>query len=562
MVGSAKSAVVTLLTFSALAASAALPPYASGQVLPRSRRGSAAITQEENKEHVSVNFKSTCNACYEGVDSDVIFYLDILSTNSVCGESNIRLNGQYLDLQWDGVSAVGEGNITAELANGLGLREFLLHWHSLCISSPKGSIEEYAAQILTVTFAPTFQPAPEETSGFAVSFNSVGQPKLFRLVNSPVEISADDDLSGEWLVPVDSTNPHLQQQLSQEPIDLETELKQLEWLKEQAARLDAMIREKDREIRLQLLSDCTFMSSQLKQCKDLKCFIGTSFQIVPDLFRLLKYKFGPLPSSLSGSPCYPSSEGTPQRNTSSDVYFPRLNATAAWTTEVFNTSSIEPPPDVPGIPAPSSDNEPGARVRHVIHHTAVVLLTLAIAVLLLKYCSNTVAWKRKRADFAARREERRRGYAYRRAALRYRLQVWWESFFGPQRGSEGDRSSQHSRVRGDARRTVDFGDDDDDTSDDGGATNFGAEILSLRRVLEYVGELVRYNEPEDAYHYRRRDQELEGLYTHRAGTPAPSSTAPLTTIGSPRTSSVLSYETDTLDTVDSLEIETTTAISG
>lgn len=455
---------------------------------------------------------------------------------------------------------MGEGNFTAELTNGLGARGISLYWQSLCISSPKDSIEEYAAQILTVTFHPTGQPAGPETSGFAVSFNSAGRPQILRLVNSPVNISHEDDLFEEWLDPIESTEPN-QQQLGEEPaaIDLEAELKHLEQLKQQAEQLDAMARQKDAEIRKHLLHDCTFISSRLKHCKDLKCFIRTSFKIVPDIFRLMKYKFGPLPSSVPGSHCR-SSEATPGRNSSAIVDAPRWNTTTDYLTDVFNVTSTTPSPSLPDLSAPVSESEEtGARARHALHHIAVVLLTLAVALLLIKISRNTVTWKRKRADFAARREEIRTRRAYRSAACRYRWRLWWQGFFRQQRESRSGRTSQHDLPLSEARESIDYETDSDDGSDEGGIENMGVEILGLRRVFEYVGELVGMNGPEDPYHYHN-PQELGGLYTRAE--PAPSSTAPLTTVGSPRTSSVLSYETSILDTVDSLESETATIVSG
>ena len=458
------------------------------------------------------------------------------------------------------MSATGEGNLTAELVGTHGIKDLSLNWQSLCVSSPKDSIEEYAAQILTVTFHPAGQPAGQETSGFAVSFNSADQPRILRLVNSPVEIPDEEDCFEDWLSPIDSTRM-LQQQLSEEQtrIDLETELRQLEQLKQQAEQLDAMIAQKDQEIRQHLLSDCTFMSSQLKHCEDLKCFIGTSFKIVPDLFRLMKYKFGPLPSSMSGNLCQPSTETSHKQNSTTSIA-PLKSNTTIGETNVFNASATVPlPGGLPDLTVPRPDilND-GA--RKAIHHTAVVLLTLAVAVLLIKIGRNTMTWKRKRADFAARREEVRTRRAYRRAAWRYQWRLWWQNLFRQQREPQPQnaRASRYNLSRGETRRVMDFENNSDDGSENG-VNNMGAEILGLRRVLEYVGDLVGINDVEDS-DYFHDPQELGGLYTRAA--PAPSSTAPLTTIGSPRTSSVLSYETSILDSVDSLEIETATMVSG
>jgi hypothetical protein len=438
------------------------------------------------------------------------------------------------------VSTIREGNLTANLADGSGSTDLSLTWQSLCVASPEDSIEDYAAQIVTFTFYPADQPEVQETSGFAVSFNSVGKPQILRLVNSPVDVSEEDGSLNEWLDAPDSGELHVQS-ATEEPgeINLEEELKQLELLKEQAQQLNSKIKEEDRKIRMHLLNDCSFISSKLKKCKSLHCFIETSFRVVPDVFRLLKYKFGPLPSSGSGSPCQALADDSRRYNN---------NTTASINATHFTSPFPQYPPSR------------GTYVRYFIRDVVATLLMIGLVVLSIKGCRNSITCQRTRAYLASRREERRARHAYRAAAFRYRLRLFFRRIFCSGQVLPENTPAQSGPTRTEARRTVEFAVGPADGAAQGtDSTNMGAEILGLRRVLDYVGELVRQNPA-----LRRRQQQLDitDEYVNRSGTPAPSSTAPLTATSSPRTSSVLTYESDSLDTLDSLDVETVTIVSG
>lgn len=493
----------------------------------------------------------------------------------------MRLNDQKLAFTWDGANAVGDGIVTAQLTGRKEYVNLRLHWRSLCIASPRGSIGDYAAQILTFTFYPAGQEEGNDTSGFAVSFNSVDKPEILRLVTSPAPTTNEPSVLEEWLKASGNDRLHQESLVKSHPItdsELEEQLKELHKLRDQAKALDDVIKEKDEKIREHLFDDCTNLTAQLKECKTLQCFISATFQLVPDMFRLVKHRFGPLPTSLADSPCRPvskvrqngSEKGYKGKNSTSPYHIPHAvgsnNTSIIDSTQNSNTGWTEPSP----ANSPPSNQLPSrsAIIKHAIRDFAFVSLFVAVLYMLLKHCGNSISCRRRRVDMLARREQRRTLHAYRAAACRYRLRQWWHRLLGRE-DMTPIAQSPTTPINGQQNDTIRISalppgsltpESEDDTMPN--------EILGLRRVFEFVGELVNPNGPPaagDRVQSSLAAQDITEITARRysAGTPAPSSTAPLTTIGSPRAStSILSFETDSEDTVDSLDPETATMMSG
>ncbi|EZF14835.1 hypothetical protein H112_06005 [Trichophyton rubrum D6] len=471
--------------------------------------------------------------------------------------------------------------VTAQLAGRKEDVNLRLHWRSLCIASPRGSIGDYAAQILTFTFYPAGQEEGNDTSGFAVSFNSVDKPEILRLVTSPAPTFNEPSVLEEWLKASGNDRLHQESLVKSHPItdaELEEQLKELHKLRDQAKALDRVIKEKDEKIREHLFDDCTNLTAQLKECKTLQCFISATFQLVPDMFRLVKHRFGPLPTSLADSPCRPvskvrqneSEKGSKGKNSTDPYHIPHAvgsnNTSIIDSTQNSNTGWTEPP----STNSPPSNQLPSrsAIIKHVIRDFAFVSLFVAVLYMLLKHCGNSISCRRRRVDMLARREQRRTLHAYRAAACRYRLRQWWHRLLGRE-DMAPIAQSPTTPINGEQNDTIRIStlppssltsESENDTMPN--------EILGLRRVFEFVGELVNPNGPPavgDRVQPRLAAQDITEITARRyaAGTPAPSSTAPLTTIGSPRAStSILSFETDSEDTVDSLDPETATMMSG
>lgn len=494
--------------------------------------------------------------------------MDLLSTNSVCGESRIRLNGRELNLTWDGIIATGKTELKAPLSKAKRTTDLSMTLRALCIASPQDSVEDFAAQILAVTFYPTGQVGEEkETSGFALSFNSVGTPRVFRLLASPVTISEEHESYDYWLDPSASDQFHVQNNGVQDSVgtlNLEEELQQLHALKQEAQRLQDLIKEKDQMVRMHLLHDCICLNSRLKKCKTFRCFAETSFKFVPDIFRLMKYRFGTLPPTLAGTPCQSLIRGW-QNQTSTTVPNPPHQSSNSTRVDVETKpgNSIPQLPNVPGVIRPSNPRP----IQHVIGDMVVMSLILTVMVFLVKRFGNSISCRRRRVDIAARREERRTRHAYRAAACRYRFRLWWTEFWNRLNGISNPQPPIHR-----TRFNLPEADDNIFTGsgqpDQPGENTMRNEILGFRRALEYVGQLVHINGPQNPSNGegQRASVDIAEIAVIRGSATTPtvvSSVAPLTTIGSPRTSTILSYdETDELSTIESIYLETATMISG
>ncbi|KAK2745719.1 hypothetical protein FQN57_003616 [Myotisia sp. PD_48] len=537
---------------------------------PGSDLADVPVKVHQSDDNVAIQFEASCKQCFgDLLPSTITFDLTISRTNNVCGENNIKLNDQKLDFAWDGINAYGESIITTQSADGQQNVELALFWRALCIASPKDSVEDYAAQILTVTYYPTGHDIEDEPSGFAVSFNSVDKPAILRLSTSPVMISEDTDTSsmGEWL---GLNDMHVQSAPSETPLnyaDLEKELAELNVLKQQALFIEHMIQQKDQLIREHLTRDCARLTQKLKECKNLKCFIKTSFKIVPDVFRLMKYRFGPLPNSISSGRCRSSSSKAGNSTEDIETDDPLMSDNNKLPTYHSNTTAPGfslIPNGLPSIPAFTPPQmHPHSGLGYMIRDLAALSFAFVLVCFALRRCGNTLSCRRRRVDMLARREERRTRQAYQAAACRYRIQRVWRRILHPSE-IPTPMDSLHNQTN-----------PHDPTSDSNAAglqppnNAIPNEILGLRRVLEYVGELVRPTEEETSGQIRRRIVQPDtveistsrGVFT--IAPTAPSSTAPLTTtIGSPRTSiSMLSYETTSLDTIDSLDAETETIMS-
>ncbi|EER25469.1 hypothetical protein D8B26_000235 [Coccidioides posadasii str. Silveira] len=558
MVWSAKTSTLFLLAGSALVSSAALPSHSIAAI-------GTSIVSRRDGSYLPITFEAACSGCFDGEDAEVVFNLDLLSTSSVCGESRVRLNGRELNLTWDGTTAAGETNLTGKLSQGKGDTTLSMNYRAVCVASPEDSVEAYAAQILAVTFYPAGRVGEDnETSGFALSFNSVGNPEVFRLLTSPVSISEEDNSFESWLDSSDSDQFHVQDNNTDKPSridDLEEELQQLHILKQEAQKLDDLIKEKDQQIRMHLVHDCLCLKSRLKNCETLKCFVETSIKFVPDIFRLMKYRFGTLPSTLSGTPCRPVDGGRGYQNSTSPIKSPTGSSNDSQVTVETKPDSTTPRlPQAPVI-SPLKPRPMG----NVIGDMAAVLLLVVIVALTFKRCGNSLSCRRRRVDFAARREERRTRHAYRAAACRYRFRLWWTGLWNSLHGIPNPQPPQ-SRARFNLPEADSNVFRDPRQPPQPGENTMRNEILGFRRALEYVGQLVHINGSQDpALHNHQASGDLAeiGIIRGSAGTPTViSSVAPLTTVGSPRTSTVLSYdETDDSGTIESIDLETATMLS-
>lgn len=336
---------------------------------------------------------------------------------------------------------------------------------------------------------------------------------------------------------------------------LEAEIEEFQELQFHAHELEKLIAQKENKIRKLLQQDCRSITSQVTQCDTVGCFFQTCFSAFPELISRLRCRYGSLDSCLSKKPTLGcggqdfvsqnQANGGPG-NTNSE--YP-LNGS-----QDYNTSHGTESGYVSADPSYSShsSNADATYTDGYFHFNRsyfVVFVVLILSYCLFRRCLRVCRSPRRRAERAARREECRNRYAYRCAARRHRWRQWWNG--GQRRGHE---SSSHQQPSHYLERGGNETGRRQSTSDASSIFEEGAmqaEILGLRRALEFVGELVR---PEDTGYPPQPRRHPRHLYD-RAGSPSTrpaSSTTMLTTISSPRTSSLMSCD----DTGSSVTLET------
>ncbi|KAI5305614.1 RNA processing protein [Ascosphaera pollenicola] len=286
----------------------------------------------------------------------------------------------------------------------------------------------------------------------------------------------------------------------------------------------------------------------------------------------------------------PISASQPTSLPTSQPYFIQLNTSTEGEAQNSDASS-----------KPNFMQDP--QTRKMFRSLAIVALTICVKWLVIKYIRTTTAYRRRRADLLSQTEERGRRRRYRNAARRYRLNMWVRRQVrrvgvpGQRRNENGHDEGQG---HGDAGGTADIASSANNRSYHhnhhrptiNGTSSLPThstrpplmedELLGFRRVLEYVGELIRgdiiydsdslsptlsmdlemgygsdismfdYNsdgandetngssDGDDARRTRRNElMNIAWEYGYGPGrfaTPPPSSIAQLTTFSSPRTS--------------------------
>ncbi|KAN0077748.1 hypothetical protein V8E54_006052 [Elaphomyces granulatus] len=520
-----------------------------------------------NSNGVFVRFNTPCLGCWRwGNDGDsdndgndgLPLEFNAFSAKVACGESEVSLNGQRLTHTWNGSLGHGSGVIPGTLFRNERGPDMSASWSSLCIPGPAGAPGEQAAQILSLQIDRIRDVDLSNSIGFTISFRQLETPEVLRLSPHPLNIPKDIKLLEPWRDPPRSerleNNPNVAV-LGQDPkaTQIEQELTKLQRLCVQAES----IKSKAQKVHGLLVQNCKALFSKWKQCPDIKCIINVTFQAVPEFFRSLKYQL-----SLSKYPKFVPTCGQhrtdPTTGSNLDFMSPspppsfetNENSTKNYPNDTETVNSFSSHPD---LPAESSNYfdvsslSPALPFDHKIIRFArtclILLLIASVAALICKVTRSSSACRRRRVDLAARREERRARRAYRLAARRLRWRQWWE---GRSYRPTPVVSSDHHLSQLDAAESGRGQNPNSDQEPEQAAMR--AEILGFRRVLEYVGELVRNN---DDRAQRPPEYETVGDPARTGHNGASSTALGLTTINSPRTSSLTS-----LDTASSLTLET------
>ncbi|KAL8963817.1 MAG: hypothetical protein Q9183_004931, partial [Haloplaca sp. 2 TL-2023] len=314
------------------------------------------------------------------------------STKEPCGESNVRLSGQKLPLEWDGGHGLGSGFLDALDF----LPNIFTTWYISCleeVSSLTGGNTRDTDPIQVAQFGIyNHGPGRTEAAGFAVSFRS-SKPEILRLV--PVWTEHKDILDSPeiWRTPsmaLSAPSSHSQTTPSGE--DAEDD------------------RKSDSE-----------QKSLKAHLQKVQSFLGTTFEKARQTFESWcpTHKQARLGTSSSED----GSSGI--RKLGNETRSVEDDETATPTTGISGTN----PHALPTRSATPSQSSFGLIASDGSHHIGLKVLGLVLIL-----CS-LVIWialrcrdPRIRAEIATRREERRNKRLYRQAARRQKIKRWFCSW--------------------------------------------------------------------------------------------------------------------------------------
>ncbi|RHZ51342.1 uncharacterized protein CDV56_105557 [Aspergillus thermomutatus] len=453
--------------------------------------------------------------------------LSVHAVDEPCNGTGVFLNGLELLHKWNEGIGHGSGAIPPfpKAVNGTLL---LADWRSVCKSAAAGSPEVSRTQDLAVQLQFVGDGGDQVNVGFTASFTQVNRPRIFRICplrrGMPLSELFEDDRAGAGtleLLSIDSGTDVRESHAS--GVDWN------DWRK-LGCRL------KDSIFGLLGLNGCSGGSSKSLPSSSLNSLKQECYQ-TDDSPTHSEPNLDSLPS---GEPTH-STEG------------PQLLEIVQEGLDGFLTAGplngIRETADDEDIDFPS---EP--ELKALLQTGTVAILLGTLILLTFMVCRNTTYCRRKQADRAARREERRARRAYKSAAQRLKWRQWWEGW------GSGRQTPTH--VNHDLSVLAQPGQDPDcGTEADLGQEPHAIrnELLDFRQTLLYVGQLVR--KPKEDLEgasstHSDRDREIAQRYTRRKKHPAPPSTAGISTVISLDTNSLLSFDTTssvTLDTLETLE---------
>ncbi|KAL8756949.1 MAG: hypothetical protein Q9184_004338 [Pyrenodesmia sp. 2 TL-2023] len=303
------------------------------------------------------------------------------STQNSCGESNIRLNGQELNTEWDESHGLGSDFLLAFRF----LPNIFVSWHISCIRDTTSSRDGNAEGVVPIQVARVgiynHNEGRTEAAGFAVSFRSSAKPEILRLV--PVWTEHSDVFAHPQFWGTPSM----------------TALLQLSHPEHKST-----VHEAEQE------PDAEHKEKSLKaHIGHLQSFLGTTFQKARETFQ---------------SWCPTNKQGTPgvfSEDVPSAVYH---DITTTPTTNSVSTNAHT-------LPTRSASPEPASTISisDPSHYTGLKIFGLVLIL------SSVIIWitlrlrdPRLRADRAARREERRNKRLYRQAARQQKWKRWFCSW--------------------------------------------------------------------------------------------------------------------------------------
>lgn len=389
-------------------------------------------------------------------------------------------------------------------------------------------------------------------SGFTTSFKQKGQPTVLRLQDKPVDnLSDDDELCDMWLRPDNSSRLSVATTtLDETTVDdqLEVQYAKLEELKSQLTDLHEQLRSTEMTI-------MSLVKAEFKSCTSLKCIWDTAKSKAPGICKLISAHFSHHSGRVSG--CTDGDAQSPCSTQAQDNA--AMEKTPSQSTEVFDAEEVEVnalsssaiPSPTPSPPTPSltyheiedsdsyesedhpnyySDNDvhhagvqssdpsthldfglatfqnDASHIQQAIrHHLALAVVSLVLLVVVgglvfrvVKICRDP----RRRAELAARREERYTKRLYRKAACKHKWRTWWKQL---KQQATGDYEEKRQMIL-----------EQEGISQD----SLQRQILTLRDATDLVRNLVAAEEGRAPADYRALPSRYQSAYQSPYGSSA------------------------------------------
>ncbi|OAP55373.1 hypothetical protein AYL99_10346 [Fonsecaea erecta] len=513
--------------FSALASASLLSSSSSSGEIAKDITTVAGTT---DPNHLSIHFHAPCQECFDDAKDGVELTLEIDSAEEECSNTPPRLNGlPLIPLKAGNDVASGQISFISKSSVGSAERAVNASWESTCL---KGE-----ASIISVRFEGIDGNDPfKDTSGFTTSFKQRGQPVVLRLQDKPVA-QISESLCDGWLLSEDrglSIIPNSSSPASSDA-SLQDEYSRLEELTNEMAALHEQIRTTEAKI-------IALLKQEFKACSSMKCLWDTAMGEVPAIAKLISAHFshhrnrhGGCEDGDAQSPCTAEVDdsfvvdSTLQEDDLEEVSVaadseelpaqPPTNPSPSRGLEVTPVPSGEnnhhphppfrgghhppfqpshgPPFDFgphshPHGPPPNFGALAPEQQRVLEYRIGLAILLLVLLIILSGLVIRAIILfrdPRRRAERAARWEERRTRRLYRKAACKHKWRTWWKDF-----RNQGTNDYEEKREM--ILDQEGLGEEDDD--------GLQKEIRTLRNASDFVRDLVQAEEGRATAGYRAR----------------------------------------------------------
>jgi hypothetical protein len=211
-----------------------------------------------------------------------VFDVAIHKGTKACGEGHLLINGQAVD--WSDNTVKGAGIFPTALSGIFESREVYATWKASCIANE--------AQILSFHVQQVGEHLAQYDSGFTISFRQQDRLEVLRVAAQPIDISSPDDLAQQWTHP--NRNRHFtltHASANTGDFCLDDEYLELQALKAQAHRLQALIKQKKHRIYELVRDDFRTFYSTIKKCDSLKCVFRTTMHKLPEYAHIISLHF-------------------------------------------------------------------------------------------------------------------------------------------------------------------------------------------------------------------------------------------------------------------------------